>query len=120
MNIHVDKNSTPPTLSSASTHRSGPLRTGFSGKLKIWFIFKIRDANIVPWHKERKGNREDMCMTTYESWVHAQAERSRGRSKQQRELFTAPWFFPRKYRKSFISFKKEEGRYCFLNLEYTL
>lgn len=37
---HVNKNSTFPILSSLPTYHRFPLHTGFSGKLKIWFIFK--------------------------------------------------------------------------------
>lgn len=76
MSVHVNKNLTPPILSPASIHHNVPLHTGFSGKLRIWFIFKIRDTNIVPLHKERKRNREDISMTTHESRGHAQAERT--------------------------------------------
>lgn len=77
---------------------------------KIWFIFKIRDTNIVPWHIERKGNHEDIYMTTYESWVHAEAERTCSWGQAEKGIIHYHLIFPQKYRKNHISFKNE-GRW---------
>lgn len=94
-----NNNSTLPILPFISTSHNVPLRSGFSGQLKLWFIFEVRDTDSAPLHHGGKGT---VGTFTWVLGLRTSWKDEQWRSKQKRALL------PQKHWKTTLHFKKVE------------